>query len=154
MTRINFSENGSTPFEQLIGYNTKILNQWIILEECLWKDISIDAHLLEQVRRTTAFENGCEYCMVKGGKPQFDKSEIKVSLATAFAELFCKDHKSISDKHFQMMREYFSEAEISELCLFIAFTNACQKMGKIFNLTEDYQVNAQIKLSEISKEIR
>lgn len=149
MTRIKLSKNGITAFEQLIGHNPKILEKWNELEQILWKETPLDKNLLEQIRRTTAFENGCEYCMVKGGKPDFDKSQIKISIATAFAELFCKDHHAISDAHFDILREYFSDKEISELCVFIAFINASQKLGKTFNLTEDLQKDAVIKMNEL-----
>lgn len=149
MTRIKFSKNGNTPFEKLIGHNPEILKKWNELEETLWKYTALDSNLLEQIRRTTAFENNCEYCMVKGGKPDFDKTQLKTSIAAAFAELFSKDHHSISNAHFDMLREYFSDNEISELCIFISFINASQKLGKTFNLTEDLQINAVIKLEDL-----
>lgn len=149
MTRIKCSENGTTAFEKLIGHNSEILKKWNELEKTLWKNSSLDENLLEQVRRTMAFENGCEYCMVKGGKPDFKKSQFEISTASAFAELFSKDHHSISDAHFEMLREYFSDEQISELCIFIAFVNASQRLGATFNLTEDYQTNAIIKLKDI-----
>lgn len=74
MTRIKFSENGNTAFEKLIGHNPEILKKWNALEETVWNDTSLDNNLLEQIRRAMAFENGCEYCMVKGGKPDFEAS--------------------------------------------------------------------------------
>ncbi|EJL71865.1 carboxymuconolactone decarboxylase family protein [Chryseobacterium populi] len=149
MTRIKLSENGKTAFEKLIGHNTEILKKWNELEVALWNNSSLDKNLLEQIRRTTAFENGCEYCMVKGGKPDFDQTQIRISLTTAFAALFCKDHRSIFEGHFDMLKEHFSEEEISELCTFISFVNASQKLGKVFNLTEDLQTDAAAKLKDI-----
>lgn len=150
MTRIKLSENGNTPFEKLIGHNMEVLRKWNELAEILWSNSSFDKNLLEQIRRTTAFENRCEYCMVKGGRPDFDKNEAKISFVTSFAELFCKDHHSISDAHFEMLREYFSDAEISELLVFITFINASQQLGKVFNLTKDLQKEAVIKLEELN----
>ena len=149
MTRIKFSNNGNTPFERLIGHNIDFLKRWNDLEETLWKKTLLDPDLLEQVRRTMAFGNGCEYCMVKGGKPDFEESQMKISTAASFAELFCIDHRSISDAHFEMLREYFTDEEISELCVFITFLNASQKLGKTMNLTEDLQAEAIVKLKDI-----
>ncbi|CAM3169958.1 carboxymuconolactone decarboxylase family protein [Chryseobacterium flavum] len=149
MVRIKFLNNGSTPFERLIGHNTDFLKKWNDLEETLWKKTLLDTDLLEQVRRTMAFGNGCEYCMVKGGKPDFDESQMKISTAAAFAELFCIDHRSVLDAHFEMLREYFSDEEISELCVFMAFVNASQKLGKILHLTEELQAEAVVKLKDI-----
>ncbi|MGV7105036.1 carboxymuconolactone decarboxylase family protein [Flavobacterium sp. U410] len=149
MARIKFSNIGNTPFEKLIGHNTDFLKKWNDLEETLWKKTLLDPDLLEQVRRTMAFGNGCEYCMVKGGKPDFDESQLKISTAASFAELFCIDHRSISVAHFDMLKEYFSDEEISELCVFISFINASQKLGKTLNLTEDLQAEAVVKLKDI-----
>ncbi|WP_100073988.1 carboxymuconolactone decarboxylase family protein [Chryseobacterium camelliae] len=149
MTRIEFSDNGDTAFEKLLGYNEHILDQWNRLEETFWKNTSLDPALLEQVRRAMAFENGCEYCMVKGGKPDFDPARIKISIASGFAELFCKDHRAIGQAHFDTLKEYFSLREISELCTFIAFINASQKLGRTFNLTEDYQLHAVTNMDEL-----
>ncbi|MEN4759933.1 carboxymuconolactone decarboxylase family protein [Chryseobacterium sp. C39-AII1] len=149
MTRISLSKNGNTPFEKIIGHNTEILTKWCDLEETLWQNSSLNKNLLEQIRRAMAFEAGCEYCMVKSGRPDFNESEIKISVAISFAELFCKDHHSILDGHFSLLKEYFSEKEILELCTFISFVNASQKLGKVFHLTEDFQKNAVVKLKDL-----
>ncbi|WP_313373932.1 carboxymuconolactone decarboxylase family protein [Chishuiella sp.] len=149
MKRINISDNGSTMFEKMIGHNNHILKKWNDLDEVLWKETSLDKNLLEQIRRTLAFENKCEYCMVKAGKPDYDVNDIKTSVVCGFAELFCKDHFSISEKHFEILKEFLSDKEISELCTFIAFIQASQKLGKIFNLSENDQKNAVIKLKDI-----
>lgn len=84
--------------------------------------------------------------MVKAGRPDFDASQVKISIAMAFAGLFCKDHTSVFPAHFDMLREYSTDHEISELCAFIAFVQASQKLGKIFNLSENEQPNPAIRL--------
>lgn len=144
MTTIPFSGNGTTPFEKLLGHNPDILTQWNALEETLWAATALDRPMLEQIRRAMAFENGCRYCMAKAGKPDFDASQLKISVAVSFAELFSKDHTSVLPAHFDLLREYFIDAEISGLCAFIAFVNASQKIGKIFNLTENDQPQASV----------
>lgn len=149
MTRIELSDYGNSPFEKLIGHNKIVLDKWIDLEVALFSETKLDKNLLEQVRRTIAFENECEYCMVKAGKPDFDSSEKRISSATAFAQLFAIDHKSINDHHFDLLREDFTEQEISELCSFISFITACQKLGRIYNLTENYQKNKTVTIAEL-----
>jgi len=151
MTRIELSDYGNSPFEKLIGHNKTVLDKWIDLEVALFSETKLDKNLLEQVRRTIAFENECEYCMVKAGKPNFDLTEKRISSATAFAQLFAIDHKSINDKHFDILREEFSEQEISELCSFISFITACQKLGRIYNLTEGYQQNKTTTIAELNE---
>lgn len=140
-TSIQLSENGSTPFEKLIGHNNAILEKWNELETTLFQRTSLEDNLLEQVRRTLAFGNGCEYCMVKAGRPSFDVRNERITNATAFAELFAIDHTSIQEAHFSLLREVFTEKEISELCTFITFITASQRFGKIMNLTADLQPN-------------
>ena len=148
-TSIALSDNGTSPFERLIGHNPVILQKWNALENSLFNDISLDADLLEQVRRTLAMGNGCEYCMVKGGRPSFDEKDTRISFATAFAELFAVDHTSIQQAHFAMLSEVFTDKEIAELCTFISFITASQKFGKVMNLTEDLQSNKVTSLAEM-----
>ncbi|MEM9896100.1 MAG: carboxymuconolactone decarboxylase family protein [Bacteroidota bacterium] len=139
MTRIQLSNYGSSPFERLIGHNQPILDSWVELENELFQSSSLSLELLEQVRRTLAFGNECEYCMVKGGRPALNSEDKRIQLAIAFAELFALDHKSIADEHFEMLRDEFKEHEIADLCAFVSFITACQKLGRILNLTEDLQ---------------
>lgn len=57
-----------------------------------------------------------------------------MSIAVGFAEVFLKQKGDISDAQFNVLREYLSEAEISELCSFITFTTASQHFGAIMKL--------------------
>lgn len=134
-TRISFSQNGESPFQKLLGHNPEILHHWNNLEQVFFSSCSLDPDLLEQVRRTLAFENQCEYCMVKASKPSFSKENLRISYATGFAQFFAMDHKKIEDAHFDMLKEVFNEVEISELCAFISFISASQRLGRIYNLT-------------------
>lgn len=151
MPRIKFSDYGNSPFEKLIGHNRTILEKWIELENTLFNNSSLSNELLEQVRRTLAFGNECEYCMVKGGKPNLNKEDKRKAAATAFAEIFALDHKSINDGHFDMLREEFNEKEISELCSFISFISANQKLGRAYNLSEQFQANKITTMAELNK---
>lgn len=103
------------------------------MEETFYQRTALDAELLEQVRRVLAHGNKCAYCMANG-KPRQEDLNKRESLATAFAELFLLDHLSISDGHFDVLREAFSEKEILELCAFICFTTGSQRLGAILNL--------------------
>ena len=151
MTRIKLSDYGNSPFEKLIGHNKIVLDKWTELEIALFTETKLDKNLMEQVRRTIAFETECEYCMVKAGKPKFDTNEKKINTATAFAQLFATDHKSISHNHFDILREEFTEQEISELCSFISFIIACQQLGRVYNLTEEYQQNKAVTIAELQE---
>ncbi|CAM5393764.1 MULTISPECIES: carboxymuconolactone decarboxylase family protein [Niallia] len=133
MARINESKNGETPFQRLLGYNLDVLNRWNQLGDVLEKDLNLSSYLKEQVRRTLAQSNGCEYCKAKG-KPELHLFDEKTSIAVGFAEAFLKQKRDISDAQFNIVKEYLSEAEISELIAFITFTTASQYFGAIMKL--------------------
>lgn len=137
-TRIALSTVGKTLFQQLLGHNITILQNWEALESAFFDHTELNPALLEQIRRVLAFGNQCQYCMAKG-KPNEVKQDKRESLATAFAELFTLDHLSINDGHFDVLREAFSEKEIAELCAFITFISASQRFGAILNLTTKEQ---------------
>lgn len=133
MARINESEFGETPFQKLLGHNKDVLNRWNQLGEVFERDTNLSSCLKEQVRRTLAQSTGCEYCRAKG-KPELHLYEEKISIAVGFAEVFIKQKGDISDAQFNVLKEYLSVIEISELCSFIAFTAASQYFGAIMRL--------------------
>jgi len=133
MARIIESKNGETPFQKLLGHSREILTCWNQLGSELEKDGSLSAYLKEQVRRTLAQKNGCEYCKAKG-KPDPKLFDEKISIAVGFAEVFLKQKGEISDAQFKVLKKYFSDVEISELCAFITFTTASQYFGAIMKL--------------------
>ncbi|HZH59998.1 MAG TPA: carboxymuconolactone decarboxylase family protein [Metabacillus sp.] len=133
MARISESKYGETPFQKLLGHSREILICWNQLGNELEKDGSLSAHLKEQVRRTLAQKNGCEYCKAKG-KPDPKLFDEKISIAVGFAEVFLKEKGEISDTQFNVLKKFFSDVEISELCAFITFTTASQYFGAIMKL--------------------
>ncbi|GMB10149.1 AhpD family alkylhydroperoxidase [Thermolongibacillus altinsuensis] len=133
MARISFSLHGETPFQQLLGHNRQIMELWNQLGNLLGADGALSAELKEQVRRTLAQRNGCEYCQAKG-KPEPHLFDEKTSLAVGFAEVFLKQRGAIDESHFSILKKEFSDQEISELCAFICFTTASQYFGAMMNL--------------------
>lgn len=139
MARISESTFGNTPFQRLLGHNEKVMEGWSYLGDVLEKDGFLSSELKEQVRRTLAQSNGCEYCKAKG-KPEPEKFNEKISIAVGFAEVFLKQKESIPDSSFEILQEYFNENEISELCAFIAFTTASQYFGAIMKLEAENKI--------------
>ncbi len=133
MARINQSDFGETPFQKLLGHNKDILNGWNQLGDILEKDGHLSSQLKEQVRRTLAQSNSCEYCKAKG-KPEPHLFDEKTSIAVGFVEVFIKQKKNISDAQFKVLKETLSDAEISELIAFITLTTASQYFGAIMKL--------------------
>lgn len=132
MAKINFSNEGTTPFEQLLGYNKEIMKSWSNLERDFLQSTTFDYKLKEEVRRTLAHNNGCKYCMAKG-KPSEDIEDRKIIMATKVADMISKNI-SLSEGTFRDLNELFSAKEISELFALICFFTASQKFGFLLDL--------------------
>jgi alkylhydroperoxidase family enzyme len=133
VARIKQSSFGKTPFQRLLGHNVEVMNAWSHLGEELEKKRLLSAELKEQVRRTLAQSNGCEYCKAKG-KPEPNLFDEKTSVAVGFTEVFLKQKGQIQDSIFSILHDYFSGEEISELCAFICFTTASHYYGALMKL--------------------
>lgn len=134
MTRINSSPYGNTAFQKLLGHNVEVMDKWSALGDVLERDGLLTAQLKEQVRRTLAQSNGCAYCKAKG-KPDPHHFDQNTSVAVGFAEVFLSYPKGmVPDFAFDVLTEYLSEKEISELCAFISFTVAQQYFGAVMKL--------------------
>ncbi|MDV2686825.1 carboxymuconolactone decarboxylase family protein [Alkalihalophilus lindianensis] len=133
MARIKESNFGETPFQRLLGYNVEVMQGWAHLGNVLEKEGRLSPELKEQVRRTLAQSNGCEYCKAKG-KPELDKFDEKTSISVAFTEVFLKQKGDIPTSVFKVLQECLTEEEISELCAFISFTTASQYFGEMMKL--------------------
>ncbi|KGA98408.1 alkylhydroperoxidase [Alkalihalobacillus alcalophilus ATCC 27647 = CGMCC 1.3604] len=133
MDRIKKSAYGQTSFQQLLGHNRNILTKWTDLGDELEKDGSLSAQLKEQVRRSLAQQNHCEYCKAKGG-PNTAIFDEKTSLAVGFAEVVVKQNGKMSEPMFAVLKEGFSDKEISELCAFICFTIGQQYFGAVMGI--------------------
>lgn len=133
MARIKKSNLGETPFQRLLGHNPEVMKAWANLGDVLEEDGLLRSELKEQVRRTLAQSNGCEYCKAKG-KPDPEKFDEKTSIAVGFAEVFAKQKGDLSDSTFEILKEILTEEEISELCAFISFTTASHYFGALLKL--------------------
>ncbi|WP_458353141.1 carboxymuconolactone decarboxylase family protein [Peribacillus frigoritolerans] len=131
MTRIKKSSQGSSPFQRLF-HSEEISRKWSDLSDCLSADGKLPEKLKENVRRVLAYGNGCSYCQAKGTplKPE----DVKESYAIAFAEVFLLQREKTEEKFFQVLKEVFSDEEISELLAFICFTTAQQYFGALMDL--------------------
>lgn len=134
MSIILESRRGNTPFQKLLGYNKEVMEAWASLGDTLEKDGMLTKELKEQVRRRLAQSNGCEYCKVKG-KPDYDSFDEKTSIAIGFVEVFLSYAKDeIPDFAYKILKEHFSDEEISELFAFICFATGQQYFGAIMKL--------------------
>ncbi|ANC77466.1 alkylhydroperoxidase [Fictibacillus phosphorivorans] len=133
MARIIESTKGGTAFQRLLGHNEGILERWTKLGDMLEREGRLSSHLKEQVRRTLAQENGCEYCKAKGKPDPYTFNE-KISVAVGFAEVFNKQKGNIPDSIFGVLSQHFTDEEISELIAYISFATASQYYGALMKL--------------------
>ena len=131
MPRIIRSQLGSSPFQQLF-HNQVISYKWSDLSEAISSDGVLTKELKENVRRVLAYGNGCTYCQAKG-RP-LEPEGIKESYAIAFAEVFLLQREKTEETFFLVLKEVFSDEEISELVAFICFTTAQQYFGAVMAL--------------------
>lgn len=133
MSRIQPSLIGKTPFERLLGHDERVMRQWSELGDTLTDEGKLSAELKEQVRRTLAQQNGCDYCRAKG-KPEPDVFDERTALAVGFAEVFLMSKGKTPASSIRVLQEAFTDAEVSELCTFIAFMTASQYIGGMLGL--------------------
>ena len=133
MTLISYSKIGSTPFQKLLGHNTRIMEKRNSLSEELEKDGFLSAMLKEQVRRTLAQENGCEYCKAKG-KPDNKYYDEKITVSVGIAQAFLTYKGKTPSAIVNILKDCLCDEEISELIAFICFTTASQYFGALMQL--------------------
>lgn len=133
MERISLSNIGDTKFQKLLGHNPDLLHAWSMVENKLYSKGTLSAELKEQVRRTLAYGNECPYCMAKGRPDDIQKVE-EISVAVTFAYTFVHDKQAIDDTMFRVLKQYWTEKEIVELCAYICFITASQQLGFLFQL--------------------
>lgn len=133
MSRLMPGPHGHTPFEQLLGHNPAILQRWSALEETFFASPGLSPRLREEVRRTLAVINGCAYCMAKGA-PASEHEDAREASAVAFARLAAEEPGNVPDEAFNRLREHFTEAQVSELCAYVSFISAAQRLGALLQL--------------------
>lgn len=133
MPRITLSDFGATPFQQLLGHNKSILENWNSLDKALFSSSTFSPELKEEVRRNLAFLNKCPYCMAKG-KPNENETDLKIATAVRFIKKAYENDFLVGEYDFQKLRKSFNDIEISELCALTCFITACQKFGALLNL--------------------
>lgn len=119
---------------RVLGRRPDILKAFGRLDMTIRFRGQLPLELKESVRRATAGSIGCEYC-ASLGEPRVDDSDRRESLAVAFAQMVAEDPAGITDGHFDVLREEFTEEEIVELVAFICFIGiAGQMFGAVMGL--------------------
>ncbi len=127
---------------------------------------SLPDRLVELVRLRVAFHNQCRSCMairyqdgVDAGidedlvcsleKPQEaeDLSEAEKA-AIEYGELFATNHLAIDDSVYENLRKYFSEAEVVELSITVAWFVGFGRLAATYHMVEELPEAFQNENSE------
>ena len=129
----------------------------------LWRSHKLPRRLLELVRLRVAFHNQCRSCMAiryqsavddgltEGMVCSLEKPMEAADLTAAekaaisYADLSANDHLSINDETFATLRQYYTEAEIVELGMFIAFFIGYGRLGAAWDMVEELPESFQDK---------
>ncbi len=122
---------------------------------------TLSNRLVELVRLRVAFFNQCRSCMAiryRDGQADGVDEALVCSLekpaeaadlsaaekaAVHYAELFATDHLAIDDKVFEGLREHFSEAQIVELGMQVAFFVGFGRLAATFHMVEELPAEFQ-----------
>jgi AhpD family alkylhydroperoxidase len=149
----------ATPLEQglmrMIAHRPEMAKGLIAFSSAMFKNRTLPRRLVELLRLRTAFHNQCRSCMairyrsaVDDGvtegvvcsleRPQ-DATDLtdEEKAALRYAEISCVDHLSINEATFDDLRNYFTEQQIVELGMFIAFFVGFGRLGAAWDMIEE-----------------
>ena len=133
MAHISYSENGDNPLMKLLGHNPVLLKNWMQLLDSFYQSCSLDRELQEEVRKAVAYQIGCAYCM-SHGCPTILIKDPKTKIAIDFTKKVLQLERQISEPDIALLKECFTEKEISELSAFICYGLGLARFGAILHV--------------------
>jgi AhpD family alkylhydroperoxidase len=149
----------ATPLEQgllrMFAHRPALAKGMMQFAGALKANRSLGERLVELVRLRVAFHNQCRSCMairyrdaVADGVSEdlvcsLEKPEEAPDLtaaekaALAYADAFATDHLAVTDATFERLREHFSEPEIIELGMTIAFFVGFGRLAATLDMVEE-----------------
>jgi alkylhydroperoxidase family enzyme len=157
--RVLVAADEATPLEQglyrIFAHTPEIAKGFSAFGGALFQNRRLPRRLVELVRLRIAFHNQCRSCMAiryhsaiddgltEGAVCSLEKPQDAADLddaekaALRYADLSATDHFSIDDAAFDALRAHFSEAEIVELGIFIAFFIGFGRLSAAWDMTEE-----------------
>src|SRR5947208_7009725 len=149
----------ATPLEQglmrMMAHRPEMAKGMIAFSGAMFKNRTLPRRLVELVRLRVAFHNQCRSCMairyqsaVEDGmtegmvcsleRPQeaADLTEAEKA-ALVYADLSSVNHLAIDESTFDDLRKHFSEGQIVELGMFIAFFIGFGRLGAAWHMVEE-----------------
>jgi AhpD family alkylhydroperoxidase len=166
LRRMTDADNGS-PLEQLMGgvmaHAPELSKAMNVFAGSMFARATLPRRLLELVRLRVAFHNQCRSCMairyqsaVDDGldegavcsleKP-FEAQDLseREKAAIAYADISSTNHFAINEDTFEDLRKHFTEAEIVELGMFIAYFIGFGRLAAAWDMVEELPTSFQDK---------
>lgn len=165
--RVLAQAEAATPLEQgllrIMAHAPELAKALVNFGSTMWRSHTLPRRLLELVRLRIAFHNQCRSCMAiryqsavddgltEGMVCSLEKPHEASDLtdaekaAIAYADLSANDHLSINDETFSQLRGYYTEGEIVELGMFIAFFIGYGRLGAAWDMVEELPQSFQDK---------
>lgn len=165
--RNTFHADEATPLElgamRIFAHRPAIARGVVALGSGIKADMSLPPRLVELVRLRIAFHNQCRSCMAIRYREAVDagvSEELVCSLekpleapdltaaekaALAYGDRFATDHLSIDDTMFAELRRHFTEHQLVELGVWVAFCVGFGRLGAVWDMTEELPLAYQDK---------
>ena len=149
----------ATPLEQgmmrMMAHTPEMAKGMLAFSGAMFRNRTLPRRLVELVRLRVAFHNQCRSCMAiryktavddgmtEGMVCSLERPQEATDLTDAekaalrYAELSCLDHLGISEATFDDLRDYFTEAQIVELGMFIAFFIGFGRLSAAWDMIEE-----------------
>jgi len=133
----------------------ELAKAFLIFTGAMSQAFTLRRRLLELVRLRIAFHNQCRSCMAvryesaledgltEGLVCSLEKPMEAADLTDAekaaihYADLAASNHFAISDETFADLRKYYSEKEIVELCIYVAYCVGFGRMAAAYRILEE-----------------
>lgn len=133
----------------------ELAKAFFTFEQAMWQAFTLRRRLLEMVRLRIAFHNQCRSCMAMRYEPALKDGlteDLVCSLeapveapdltdaekaALHYADLAATNHLAISDETIENLRTYYTEKEIVELCMLVAFCTGYGRFAATYHAVED-----------------
>ena len=143
------------PRQQIYAHRPEIALKHAEFGRTLRQERILPSRLVELVRLRGAFWNQCRSCMAARYEEAIDDGVTEALVcslerpeqaedltdaeraAIAFGDLMATNHHAIDESTFDRLREHFSEPEIVELCMNVAWFVGYGRMAAILKVVDD-----------------
>jgi len=146
----------------------QLAKPFMVFTAALSQGLTLRRRLLELVRLRIAFHNQCRSCMAvryesalddgltEGLVCSLEKPMEAPDLTDAekaaihYADLAASNHLAITDETIDNLRKYYSEKEIVELCMYVAYCVGFGRMAATYRILEELPESFQDTASTIT----